>query len=260
MKLIVSSLLTLLLAAGPAFAADQPVELKTDEQKLSYAMGRDLGEYFKSLEENLDLNVLKQAISEGYTGVKTALPEAEATAIQQAFAKRQQEKQIQKTVAMVQKNRKASEEFFKENKAKEGVVETKSGLQYKVVKKGPADAAKPVPTDTVKVQYKGSLLDGKEFDSSYKRNEPAVFQVNQVIPGWQEALPLMQVGSTYELFIPPDLAYGDRGAPPVIEPGSMLKFEVELMEIQAAAKEPEKGKEAAKAGEPEKAKDATKKE
>ena len=260
MNVYLSCLLALVLATGPAFAADPSTELKTDEQKLSYAMGMDLGEYFKGLEENFDLKVLQQGINDGYGGNKPLLTAAEAASIQQAFAQRQQEKQIQKTVAMVQKNRKAAEEFFKENKTKEGVVETKSGLQYKLVKKGPADGAKPVATDTVKVQYKGSLLDGKEFDSSYKRNEPAVFQVNQVIPGWQEALPLMQVGSTYELFIPPDLAYGDRGAPPVIEPGSMLKFEVELMEIQPAAKEADKAKEAAKPAEPEKAKDAAKKE
>ncbi len=260
MKVVMSCLLTFLLAVGPALAADVPVELKTDEQKLSYALGRDLGEYFKGLDEKLDLDILKQAINDGYTGAKPALSEADSVAIQQAFAKRQQEKQVQKTVAMVQKNRKAAEDFLKENKTKEGVVETKSGLQYKLVKKGPADGAKPVPTDTVKVQYKGSLIDGKEFDSSYKRNEPAVFQVNQVIPGWQEALPLMQVGSSYELFIPPDLAYGDRGAPPVIEPGSMLKFEVELMEIQAAAKDAGKTKEVEKAKEPEKVKEDAKKE
>ena len=240
MKLYVSCLLALLLTAGPALAADQPTELKTDEQKLSYAMGLDLGEYFKSLEDKFDLNVLQQGINDGYSGKKQLLTVDEAAAIQQAFAKRQQEKQLQKTVAMVQKNRKAAEEFLKANKAKEGVVETKSGLQYKVIKKG--KGAKPAPTDTVKVQYKGSLLDGKEFDSSYKRNEPAVFQVNQVITGWQEALPLMETGATYELYIPPDLAYGDRGAPPVIEPGSMLIFQVELVEIQQQAKEKEKEK------------------
>lgn len=235
MKWYLSSLLVLLLAAGSAVAADQPTELKTDEQKLSYAMGLDLGEYFKSLEDKFDLGVLQLGINDGYNGNKPLLSPEDAAAIQQTFAKRQQEKQIQKTLAMVQKNRKAAEDFLKANKGKEGVVETKSGLQYKVITKG--KGAKPKSTDTVKVQYKGSLLDGKEFDSSYKRNEPAVFQVDQVIAGWQEAVPLMEVGSTYELYIPPDLAYGDRGAPPVIEPGSMLVFQVELQEIQAPAKE-----------------------
>lgn len=240
MKWSMSGLLVLLLAVGPAVAADQPVELKTEEQKLSYAMGLDLGEYFKGLDEKFDLNILQQGIVDGYNGNKPLMTAEEAAAIQQNFAKRQQEKQIQQTVAMVQKNRKAAEDFLKANKAKEGVVETKSGLQYKVIKKG--QGAKPSPEDTVKVHYKGTLLDGKEFDSSYKRNEPAVFQVNQVIAGWQEALPLMETGATIELFIPPDLAYGDRGAPPVIEPGSMLMFQVELLEVQAPPKEQEKGK------------------
>lgn len=235
MKLLMSGLLSLLVTAGTACAADQPMELQNDEQKLSYAMGLDLGEYFKGLEEKFDLNVLQQGIVDGYNGNKPLLSPADAAAIQQTFAKGQQEKQVKKAVEMVQKNRKAADEFLKGNKTKEGVVETKSGLQYKVIKKG--QGAKPVPTDTVKVQYKGTLIDGKEFDSSYKRNEPAVFQVNQVIAGWQEALPLMEVGSTVELFIPPELAYGDRGAPPVIEPGSMLIFQVELLEIQAPEKE-----------------------
>jgi len=239
MKWCVPGLLALLLMARPALAADQPAELKTDEQKLSYAMGLDLGEYFKSLEEKFDLWTLQQGINDGYNGNKPLLSPEDAAAIQQVFAKRQQERQIQKTVVMVQKNRKDAEEFLKANKTKEGVVETKSGLQYKIIKKG--QGAKPTQVDTVKVHYKGTLLDGKEFDSSYKRNEPAVFQVNQVIGGWQEALQLLSTGSTAELYIPPDLAYGDRGAPPAIEPGSMLVFQVELLEVQPPAKETGKG-------------------
>ena len=244
MNVHLSGLLALLLFVGLAVAADPSAELKTDEQKLSYAMGLDLGGYFKGLGEKFDLNVLQQGIKDGYGGNKPLMTPEDAAAIQQAFSMRQQEKQIQKTVAMIQKNRKAAENFLRANKAKEGVVETKSGLQYKVVKKG--QGAKPTPADTVKVHYKGTLIDGKEFDSSYKRNEPAVFQVNQVIAGWQEAMPLMETGTTYELYIPPDLAYGDRGAPPVIEPGSMLVFQVELLEIQGPAKEKEKRKEKGK--------------
>ncbi|MCI5122789.1 MAG: FKBP-type peptidyl-prolyl cis-trans isomerase, partial [Candidatus Electrothrix sp. AUS4] len=111
----------------------------------------------------------------------------------------------------------------------EGVKVTASGLQYKVMTGGKGD--KPSATDTVKVHYKGTLLDGTEFDSSYKRNEPASFRVDQVIPGWTEALQLMAPGSKYMLYLPPELAYGDRGAPPAIEPGSLLIFEVELIEI-----------------------------
>ena len=240
MNVYLSCLLALLLATGPAFAADPSTELKTDEQKLSYAMGMDLGEYFKGLEENFDLKVLQQGINDGYGGNKPLLTAAEAASIQQAFAQRQQEKQIQKTVAMVQKNRKAADEYLKANKAKAGVVETKSGLQYKVVKEG--KGAKPTAEDMVRVHYKGRTIAGEEFDSSFKRNEPAELKVNQVIPGWQEALLLMPVGSAFELYLPPDLAYGDRGAPPVIEPGSLLIFDVELLDILKEEANPDNAK------------------
>lgn len=231
MKSYLMCLLALLCFTGIAFAADSATPLQTDEQKLSYAMGLDLGEYFKSLDASFDLDVLQQGIRDGYHGNPPLLTPAQTAELQQEFAKNQQEKQIRTTLAMIEKNRNEAEEFLKDNKAKEGVVETASGLQYKVMDKGPG-GVKPQPSDTVKVQYTGTLLNGTEFDSSYKRNEPAVFQVDQVITGWQEALPLMEVGAKHELYIPPDLAYGDRGVPPVIEPGSMLIFQVELLEIQ----------------------------
>ena len=231
MKSYLMCLPALLCVTGVAFAAAPASPLQTDEQKLSYAMGLDLGEYFKSLDTSFDLEVLQLGIKDGYHGNPPLLTAAETAEMQQEFARSQQEKQIRTTLVMIEKNRKEAEEFLQANKTEEGVVETSSGLQYKVMDKGPG-GVQPQPTDIVKVQYTGTLLDGTEFDSSYKRNEPAVFQVDQVIAGWQEALPLMEVGATYELYIPPDLAYGDRGVPPVIEPGSMLIFQVELLEIQ----------------------------
>ncbi len=227
-KACMSGLVLLLLAAGTVTAEERKA-LQTEDQKLSYAMGLDLGEYFKGLDEAFDLDMLQEGIKDGYKGNPPQLSAEEAASIQQNFAKRQQEKQIKKTVAMIEKNRKAATDFLAENKKKKGVMETASGLQYKVVKKGQGKT--PGATDMVKVHYTGSLLDGKEFDSSYKRNEPAVFQVNQVIDGWKEILPLMPEGSSYEVYIPPDLAYGDRGAPPEIEPGSMLIFKVDLLEV-----------------------------
>ncbi len=231
MKKIVIGLIGVLLVTGTAFAAEKATELKTEEQKLSYAMGLDLGSYFKGLGENFDLKILQQGMSDSYTGKKALMTPEEAAEVQQNFAARQQQQQIQKTVEMVTKNREAADKFLAENKKKDGIKVTKSGLQYKVIKEG--KGKKPAVTDMVKVHYKGTLIDGTEFDSSYKRKEPAVFQVGQVISGWQEALQLMNVGSTYELYLPPDLAYGDRGAPPVIEPGSMLIFQVELLDIPA---------------------------
>jgi FKBP-type peptidyl-prolyl cis-trans isomerase len=231
MKSYLMCLPALLCVTGVAFAAVPATTLQTNEQKLSYAMGLDLGEYFKSLDASFDLDVMQQGINDGYHGNPPLLSAAEIAELQQEFARSQQEAQIRTTLAMIEKNRQESQEFLQANKSEEGVIETASGLQYKVMDKGPG-GSKPQPTDTVKVHYTGTLLDGTEFDSSYKRNEPAVFQVDQVIAGWQEALPLMEVGATHELYIPADLAYGDRGVPPVIEPGSMLIFQVELLEIQ----------------------------
>lgn len=229
MKKIVFGVIGTILLAGTTMAAEKAVTLTTEEQKLSYAMGLDLGTYFKSLDEKFDLSALQHGIKDAYTGNKPVMTAEEAGAIQQQFAERQQQKQLEKAVAMVTKNRDAAEKFLAENKTKDGVMVTETGLQYKVIKEG--QGKKPTVTDTVKVHYKGTLLDGTEFDSSYKRKEPAVFQVGKVIAGWQEALQLMNVGSTYELYLPPNLAYGDRGAPPVIEPGSMLVFQVELLDI-----------------------------
>ena len=203
--------------------------LKTDEQKFSYAMGLSLGKYFKELDEQFDLDMVHRGVKDGFGSAEPLLSEEEAQKIQQDFAKRQHDKQLQKAVAAIQKNNKAAEEFLAANKAKPGVVTTESGLQYKVIKQG--SGAKPTPEDTVRVHYKGRTIDGQEFDSSYKRNEPAEFQVKQVIPGWQEAMTIMPVGSTYEIYLPPDLAYGDQGAPPVIEPGSLIIFEVELLDV-----------------------------
>lgn len=203
--------------------------LKTDEQKFSYAMGLSLGKYFKELEEQFDLDMVHRGVQDGFGGVEPLLSEEEAQKIQQDFAKRQHDKQLQKVVTAIEKNNKAAEEFLAANKAKPGVVTTESGLQYKVIKQG--TGAKPTLEDTVRVHYRGRTIDGQEFDSSYKRNEPAEFQVKQVIPGWQEAMTIMPVGSTYEIYLPPDLAYGDQGAPPVIEPGSLIIFEVELLDV-----------------------------
>jgi FKBP-type peptidyl-prolyl cis-trans isomerase len=235
MKYTVYVLFGLILVAGPAAAADEATELKSETDKLSYALGLDLGVYFKSLGEDFNLSVIQRGIDDSYNGKKALMTTEEAAQVQQQFAARQQEKQVKQVMEMTAANQEAAKKFLDENKGKEGVKTTASGLQYKIVKEGKGD--KPVTTDTVKVHYKGTLLDGTEFDSSYKRNQPAEFQVDQVIPGWTEAMQLMNVGSTYELYLSPELAYGDRGAPPVIEPGSMLIFEVELLGVTKGEEE-----------------------
>lgn len=229
MKLAVCAVFSLMLIAGPALAADSVTELKTEKQKISYALGLDLGTYFKSLETDFDLDAVYQGISTSYTGEKALLTPDEAEKIQKQFAVDQQKKKVEKMKALLKTNKDAAAAFLAKNKKEEGVKVTDSGLQYKVVKEGKGE--KPAAADTVKVHYKGTLLDGTEFDSSYKRNKPATFKANQVIPGWTEALQMMTPGSKYILYLPPELAYGDRGAPPAIEPGSLLIFEVELVDI-----------------------------
>ncbi|MCW5200540.1 FKBP-type peptidyl-prolyl cis-trans isomerase [Desulfobulbus sp. F4] len=220
----------MLLAVHPAAAE---IKLETESQRFSYALGMDFGGYLKGLGEDFDLGIIQQAMKDAYTpGSKLMMTPEEAAKAQENFGKRQQ----QKFTAMLKANKETAQKFLNENKTKEGVKTTASGLQYKMTKEG--SGPKPTASDMIKVHYRGTLLDGKEFDSSHKRNEPAQFRVDQVIPGWTEALQLMNVGSSFELYIPPELAYGDRGAQPVIQPGSLLKFEVELLEIVKQEEKP----------------------
>ena len=229
MKRAVCAVFSLILVAGPAVAADPVTELKTENQKTSYALGLDIGTYFKTLETDLDLSAIYQGISDRYNDKEALLTPEETAELHKQFAIDQQKKNVEKTKALAEANKDAAAEFLKKNKEEEGVKVTASGLQYKVVKEGKGE--KPTAKDTVKVHYKGTLLDGTEFDSSYKRNKPATFKADQVISGWTEALQLMSPGSKYILYLSPELAYGDRGAPPAIEPGSLLIFEVELLEV-----------------------------
>ncbi len=233
MKLAVCAVVSLMLVAGPAVAAESVTELKTEKQKTSYALGLDLGSYFKSLETDFDLAAIHQGITDSYTDGKVLLTPDEAEKIQKQFAIDQQKKKVESLKELLEGNKTTAATFLEKNKKEKGVKVTDSGLQYKVITEGKGD--KPTDTDTVKVHYKGTLLDGTEFDSSYKRGEPATFKANQVISGWTEALQLMNPGSKYTLYLSPELAYGDRGAPPAIEPGSLLIFEVELVEIVKGA-------------------------
>jgi FKBP-type peptidyl-prolyl cis-trans isomerase FklB len=214
---------------GTKTAAAAPT-LSTKKDKISYAIGADLGGKLKSSSIDVDPNILTRALKDTLTGAKPAMSDDEIRATLSDLTKDLQQKQTVATKEKSEKNRKEGEEFLASNKGKEGVVALPSGLQYKILKAG--DGPKPTAADTVVCNYKGTLIDGKEFDSSYKRGQPATFPVGGVIKGWTEALQLMAVGSKWQLFIPPDLAYGDRQAGPDITPGSTLVFEVELMSIQ----------------------------
>lgn len=227
------------LLCGPAFLgaaekANEGGKFTTFQEKLSYSMGLDVGTYFKGMGDDIKIDILLKGIEDAYAGSAKKLTDEEIAAVQKEYAEKMQARQAEKMKAMQEKNKKLGLTFLEENKKKKGVIVTKSGLQYEVLKKG--DGPKPKATDTVKVDYVGTLIDGKEFDNSIKRGEPAVFSVGQVIPGWSEALQLMNVGSKFKIVIPANLAYGDNGAPPVIEPGAVLVFEVDLRSIEKAQK------------------------
>jgi len=208
---------------------------KDEKEKISYALGMSLGNNWKrnALEpDQVSLDIVMQGLRDSLTGAPTRMTEEEMRATLREFSKFMQEKMQEKRRQEAEKNREAGAAFLEENKKKPGVVTLPSGLQYRIIREGAGQS--PKPTDTVLVHYRGTLIDGTEFDSSYKRGEPARFNVSGVIKGWTEALQLMKPGAKWELFIPPDLAYGDVGRPN-IPPGSTLIFEVELISVTTPA-------------------------
>jgi FKBP-type peptidyl-prolyl cis-trans isomerase FklB len=211
--------------------AQDKAQLKDQKDKASYSIGYDIGETFKK--QNVDLNpdALFGGLKDALAGKEATMTKEDREKTLQAFQKEMMEKQMAASKEAATKNAAEGEKFLTENKKKDGVKTTASGLQYKVLKEG--SGAAPKETDTVVTNYKGTLLDGTEFDSSYKRNEPASFPVNRVIKGWTEALQLMKPGAKYQLFIPSALAYGERGAGQLIGPNATLIFEVELLSIKA---------------------------
>ncbi|MBT8060555.1 MAG: FKBP-type peptidyl-prolyl cis-trans isomerase [Gammaproteobacteria bacterium] len=205
------------------------VELETKEQKLGYIIGMDIGASLKQQGADMDLDALVSAIRATYNDEPLAMTTEEATAIRNEFIAERRAAAEEERKSVAAKNAAEGDAFLLENRNKEGVVVTDSGLQYKVLT--PGEGPKPAATDKVTVHYRGTLLNGQEFDSSYSRNQPATFGLNQVIPGWTEGVQLMPVGSKYQFFIPSGLAYGENG-PPSIGPNATLIFEVELLSIE----------------------------
>lgn len=210
--------------------AQTPLMLKTQKDKVSYALGMNLGTNLHKQSVEVDTAIVLRGLKDGLAAGKTLLTQEEAqaalTQLQTEVRNKQQEIMKQAGEA----SRKEGQEFLTANKTKEGVVTLPSGLEYKILTEG--TGPKPTAADSVSCNYRGTLISGKEFDSSYKRGQPATFPVNGVIKGWTEALQLMPVGSKWQLFIPAEMAYGDRGAGADIGPGSTLIFEVELLSIQ----------------------------
>lgn len=221
---IKGALLSVALVSGAAIAA----ELETEEQKLGYIIGMDIGASLKQQGAPIDIETLLEAVRATYNGEPLALTPEEAASIREAFIAERRAEAEEQRAGMASVNAAEGDKFLLENRAKEGVQVTDSGLQYKVVVMG--DGAKPAAADKVTVHYRGTLLNGEEFDSSYSRNQPMSFQLDQVIPGWTEGVQLMPVGSKFMFYIPPNLAYGANGGGP-IPPNSTLVFEVELLSI-----------------------------
>jgi FKBP-type peptidyl-prolyl cis-trans isomerase FklB len=203
-------------------------KLDSEQQKLSYAFGYNVGQKIRTEIPQLDETAFGQALHDAMTEKASRLSDAETQAVVASYQKKRQEEVAKRA----ETNLKAGQEFLAANKKKKDVVTLPSGLQYKIIKSAKGD--KPTASDSVVAHYRGTLIDGKEFDSSIKRGEPATFPVNGVIPGWQQALPLMPVGSKWQVFIPAELAYGAHGSGGSIGPNETLIFEIELLKIEKA--------------------------
>jgi FKBP-type peptidyl-prolyl cis-trans isomerase FklB len=225
--------------------AEKPEIFKTDLEKVSYIIGTQIARNFKAQEVEVNLDSLMMGLKDALEGKELALSQDEMKQVYTRFQQQMREKQAAKRAAEAAKNLAAGTAYLEANKAKEGVKVLPSGLQYKVITEGTGNT--PTAQDKVKTHYRGTLIDGMEFDSSYKRNKPAEFGVTGVIKGWTEALQLMKEGSKWELYIPANLAYGERGRPG-IPPNSTLIFEIELLEIVKPAEPTEADK--AKAAQP----------
>ena len=217
-------------------------DLKTEDDKVGYSLGFSIGSSFKKDELKMNLEIFQKGIKDGFTGGKQILDEQEIKKTMMAFqqkmmAKKEAErmKKMEERKKQGEANKERGKKFLEENKAKKNIITLTSGLQYKILKKG--TGASPKATDTVRCHYRGTTIDGKEFDSSYKRGKPATFALNRVIKGWTEGLQLMKEGGKWQFFIPSELAYGKRGSGQHIGPNEVLIFEVELLGIDVTTDE-----------------------
>ena len=216
------------LLAGQV-SAEEKKPFQTQIEKQSYSMGADIGSRIKMQGIEVDADAFTKGMKDALAGGNLLMTDDEIRESLMALQKNLMEKQEERTKAAAEKNKQEGEAFLAENKKKEGVVTLPSGLQYKVIKEG--EGKTPGPSDTVVVNYRGTLIDGTEFDSSFKRGEPATFPLNHVIPGWTEAMQLMKEGGKMEIFVPADLAYGEQTTG-LIGPNSTLIFEIELISVK----------------------------
>ena len=221
---------------APAAKSPAPLALTTEKDKFSYALGMNLGTNLHKQSVPVDPNILLRGLKDALAGGKTAMTEDQARAALTEVQTEMRKKQEEQMKIAGEASKKEGEAFLAANKSKDGIVTLPSGLQYKILTQGAGP--KPTTSDSVVCNYRGTLINGTEFDSSYKRGEPVTFPVSGVIKGWTEALQLMPVGSKWQLFVPSDLAYGERSPAPEIGPDSTLIFEVELISIQNKSAQP----------------------
>lgn len=230
MKLRLLIILSIVFLVNQVMAAEEPV-LKDPKDKLSYSIGMNIGKGFKQDGIDIDPDLLVRGIKDALSGGKALMTDQEILETLSNFQKEMAAKQAALMKELGEKNKKEGETFLAENKKKEGIITLPSGLQYKVIKAG--TGKKPKLTDTVTAHYRGTLINGTEFDSSYRRGQPTAFRVNGVIRGWTEALQLMEEGAKWQLFIPSNLAYAERGSGQMIGPNATLIFEIELVSVQS---------------------------
>lgn len=221
---LIFALIVLALLANPALAQD----LESDKGKLSYAVGWDIGNDIKRRGAEFDVDSVIAAIRDSVAERDPRVPQEEMVTLLTDLQQRVRQEQAEAFQKLADDNQKAADEFLASNKAKNGIVVLPSGVQYRIIEEG--DGARPGLEDTVKVHYRGSKINGHEFDSSFARGVPEEFPVNTVLRGWQEVLPLMKTGATWQIFVPPELAFGARGNPPV-GPNEALMFDLKLVEI-----------------------------
>lgn len=215
----------LVLATGTALAQD----LESEKGKLSYAVGWDLGADISRRGEDFDVEALISAIRDSVGGGEPQVEVAEMRRLLTELQERVRAEQLAALQQLAEENQAAADTFLAENQAKQGVVVLPSGVQYRILEEG--DGARPGLEDRVSVHYRSSKLDDLELDSSFARGVPQEFTVNQVLQGWQEVLPLMKVGATWQVWVPPELAFGQRGNPPAVGPNEALRFDLKLIEI-----------------------------
>lgn len=230
---ILSLMFLMIIASGCSKSSEKAGT--TDEKKTGYAVGYDLATRtgLTEISEEIDINILVQGLRDALNDKKARISQEDREKILNQFQQDITEKQIEKRRKQGEKNKIEGKAFLEKNAKKEGVKVTASGIQYEVIREG--TGARPKDTDNVRVHYRGTLIDGTEFDNSYERGEPTLLVLKRVIPGWREGVQLMKVGAKYRLVIPPELAYGEHGAGMKVAPHAVLIFEIELIAIEPPA-------------------------